>query len=81
MLVSIEAQHSHLHQILLPILPFASFAAALLLLARSLIEFLPYATGTFDFVGSREYGYKPSFSKSVILSVSDSGPDKYSEDI
>ena len=36
MLVSIGAQHSHLHQVLLPILPSTSFVAALLLLARSL---------------------------------------------
>ena len=41
MLVSIGAQHSHLHQVLLPILPSTSFVAALLLLARSLTEFLP----------------------------------------
>ena len=41
MLVSIGAQHPHLHQVLLPILPSSSFVAALLLLARSLIEYLP----------------------------------------
>ena len=41
MLVSVGAQHSHLHQVSLPILPSTSFVAALLLLARSLIEFLP----------------------------------------
>ena len=40
MLVSIETQHSHLHQVLLPILPPISFVAALMLLAKSLIEFL-----------------------------------------
>ena len=40
-LVTNGVQHSHLHQILLPILPSTSFVAALLLLARSLIEFLP----------------------------------------
>ena len=50
--------------------------AASLLLARSLTEFLPKATGTFDFVGSRVYGYKPDFSKLVILSVPDFVPDK-----
>ena len=76
MLVSIRAQHSHLHQVLLPVLLSTSFVAALLLLARSLIEFLPQPTGTFDFVSSREYGCKPKFSKSVILSVSDSVPDE-----
>ena len=76
MLVSIRAQHSHLHQVLLPVLLSTSFVAALLLLARSLIEFLPQPTGTFDFVSSREYGCKPKFSESVILSVSDSVPDE-----
>ena len=40
-LVSIGAQHLHLDQVLLPILSSTSFVAALLLLARSLIEFLP----------------------------------------
>ena len=74
MLVSIRAQHSHLHQVLLPVLLSTSFVAALLLLARSLIEFLPQPTGTFDFVSSREYGCKPNFLKSVIYSVSDSVP-------
>ena len=76
MLASIRAQHSHLHQVLLPVLLSTSFVAALLLLARSLIEFLPQPTGTFDFVSSREYGCKPKFSESVILSVSDSVPDE-----
>ena len=76
MLVSIRAQHSHLHQVLLPVLLSTSFVAALLLLARSLLEFLPQPTGTFDFVSSREYGCKPKFSESVILSVSDSVPDE-----
>ena len=76
MLVSIRAQHSHLHQVLLPVLLSTSFVAALLLLARSLIEFLPQPTGNFDFVSSREYGCKPKFSESVILSVSDSVPDE-----
>ena len=76
MIVSIRAQHSHLHQVLLPVLLSTSFVAALLLLARSLIEFLPQPTGTFDFVSSREYGCKPKFSESVILSVSDSVPDE-----
>ena len=41
MLVSIGAQHLHLHQVLLPILPLISFAAVSFLLARSLTEFLP----------------------------------------
>ena len=41
MLVSIAAQNSHLHQVLLPILPFIPFVATSLLLARSLTEFLP----------------------------------------
>ena len=76
MLVSIRVQHSHLHQVLLPVLLSTSFVAALVLLARWLIEFLPQPTGTFDFVSSREYGCKPKFSKSVILSVSDSVPDE-----
>ena len=35
MLLSIGVQHSHLHQVLLPILLSTSFLAALLLLARS----------------------------------------------
>ena len=74
--VSIGAQHSHLHQVLLPILLPTPFVAASLLLARSLTEFLPYPTGTFDFVSSRQYGYKPNFSKSVILSMSDSRSGK-----
>ena len=63
MLVSIGARHSHLHQVLLPILPYTPFVATSLLLARSLTELLPKATGTFDFVSSRMYGYKPNFSK------------------
>ena len=41
MLVSIGAQHSHLHQVLLPILPFTPFVTTSLLLARSHTEFLP----------------------------------------
>ena len=73
MLVSIRAQHSHLHQVLLPVLLSTSFVAALLLLARWLIEFLPQPI---DFVSSRKYGCKPKFSKSVIFSVSDSVPDE-----
>ena len=40
MLVSIRTQHSHLHQVLLPVLPSAPFVAGSLLLARSLTEFL-----------------------------------------
>ena len=76
MVVSIGAQHSHLHQVLLPILQSTPFVAASLLLARSLTEFLPYPTGTFDFVSSRQYGYKPNFSKSVILLMSDSRSGK-----
>ena len=76
MLVFIGAQHSHLHQVLLPILPFTLFVATSLLLARSLLEFLPQATGTFDFVSSRVYGYKPNFLKLVILLVSDIVPDE-----
>ena len=76
MLVSIRAQHSHLHQVLLPILPYTPFVATSFLLARSLPEFLPQATGTFDFVGSRVYGYKPNFPKSVIFSISNSVPDE-----
>ena len=47
-----------------------------LLLARSLTEFLPQVTGTFDFVDSKVYGYKPNFSKSVMLLISDSVPDE-----
>ena len=76
MLVSIGAQHSHLHQVLLPILPFTAFVATSSLLARSLTEFLPKATGAFDSVVSRVYGYKPNFSKSVILSISELVQDK-----
>ena len=41
MLVPIGAQYSHLHQVLLPILPFTPFVATSLLLARSLTEFIP----------------------------------------
>ena len=41
MLVSIGVQNSHLHQVLLPFLPYTQFVATLLLLARSLTEFLP----------------------------------------
>ena len=62
MLVSIRAQHSNL-QVLLPILPFTAFVATSLLLGISLTKLLPYATTTFDFVGSREYGYMPNFSE------------------
>ena len=41
-LISIGAQHSHLHQVLCcQFLPFTSFMATPLLLARSLIEFRP----------------------------------------
>ena len=58
------------------ILPSTLFVAALLLFARSRIEFLLYPTGTFDFVDSREYGYKSNFLNSFILSVSDSVPDE-----
>ena len=76
MLVSIGAQHSYLHQVLLPILPFTPFVATSLLVARSLTEFLPQATGTFDFVEPRVYGYEPNFSKLVILSISDSVADE-----
>ena len=47
-----------------------------LFVARSRIEFLLYPTGTFDFVDSREYGYKSNFLNSFILSVSDSVPDE-----
>ena len=36
MLVSIGAHHSHLHQVLLPVLPPTPFVAASLLLAKSL---------------------------------------------
>ena len=39
------------------------------------------ATGSFDFVGSREYGCKPNFSKSVILSVSGTVPDEYRDSL
>ena len=38
-------------------------------------EFLPYATGTFDFVGSKVSGCKPHILKSVTLSISDSVSD------
>ena len=41
MLVSIGTQHSHLHQVLLPILPLTPIVATSPLLARSLTEFLP----------------------------------------
>ena len=40
-LVSIGAQYSHIHDVLLPILPFTPFLATSLLLARSLTELLP----------------------------------------
>ena len=73
MLVSIGAQHPHLHQVLLLILPFTPFVSTSLLLARSLAEFLPQATETIDFVGSRVFDYKP---KLVALSISDFVPDK-----
>ena len=66
---SIGAEH---WQVLLPILRFTPFVATLLLLARSLTEFLPYVIGTFDFVGSRVYGYLAHFSTLVILSIFDS---------
>ena len=41
MLVFVRAQYSHLHQILLPILPFTPFVATSSLLARSLTVLLP----------------------------------------
>ena len=41
MVVSIGAQHSHLHQVLLPVLPYMPFVATSLLLTRSLTELLP----------------------------------------
>ena len=41
MLVSIGAQHSHLHQVFLPILSFTPFVATSLMLARSITEVLP----------------------------------------
>ena len=59
----------------MPILRFTPFVATLLLLARSLTEFLPYVTGTFDFVGLRVYGYLANFLTLVILSIYDSVPD------
>ena len=40
MVVSIGAQHSHLHQVLLPVLPYMPFVATSLLLTRSLTELL-----------------------------------------
>ena len=79
MLVSIGAQHSHLDQVLLPILPSTSIVVASLLLTRSLVQFLPLQNSRLleplIFVDSRAYGYKPKFWKSLILSVSDSVPE------
>ena len=76
MLVSIGVQHSQFAPGFVTNITITPFVDASLLLARSLTEFLPKATGTFDFVGTRVYGYKPNCSKLVILSISDFVPDK-----
>ena len=73
---TIGAQHSHLHHVLLPVLPSTTFVTTSLLLARSLTEFHKQLELLFFSVQSRVYGYKPNFLKLVILSISDSVPDE-----
>ena len=75
MLVSIGAQHSHLHQVLLPIPTIHTMRGCIIAAGQTAHRIPAISSWNFWFFGARVYSYKLIFSKPVIRSISDSVPD------